>query len=493
MEKSGGIEVDTLIKLPVGQVDGTFLKASELNEGFFTTPAYWLEPIKKIIDSKKWSTKNVVVSLSHDFTIFRHFVMQEVARKYWKKTVPLQARKYIHYPFDNAVYDYSVYPFTAGLSKIKKLGVVFAIAPARAISIIEAGMRKIGLNIVAVEAAPLSIYRLFNQTDKEAVANKGAFYANFTENYGQFLFAINNMPVLLREVEVQRALGNRNRLEVNNCMDFISKQLEKNPFEDFVFISDNAEFWPSVLEAEVKSPVRKWKISDIFGFNVDGFAEMAAVGACLKFSNRKIADIDLYHKNRSTEEEIRGILTVWKIVGILIAFILCWAAYINIGAFSTKRSFESKRVTEREPIEGFKNLSAAQIEEKVKKMSSNAALLSNMLSPVSYTDKLAALPSLLPAEIWLTKLSLSYPYSMKPFKEKRSLVVEGYSSSLEGKTKELGFGEVFTQNMDASPVMADICGGQASIDYGYDESAAKSSQTVVWGTRFILRCERDTK
>jgi hypothetical protein len=276
-------------------------------------------------------------------------------------------------------------------------------------------------------------------------------------------------------------------------MDFISKQLEKNPFEDIVFISDNAEFWPSVLEAEVKSPVRKWKISDIFGFSVEGFAEMATVGACLKFSNRKVADIDLYHKNRSTEEEIRGISTVWKLAGLLIVLILCWAAYINVGAFLTKKSFESQRITEREPIEGFENLSAAEIVKEVQTMSSKASLLKNMLSPVSYTEKLAALPALLPIEMWLTKLSISYPYTMKAFKEKNSLLFEGYSSSIEGKAKELGLGELFTQNMDASPVMADICAGQTLIDYGYDETAAKSARTVILGTRFILRCERDAK
>ncbi|MDR0646569.1 MAG: hypothetical protein LBG46_06440 [Elusimicrobiota bacterium] len=495
LEKSGGIEVDTLIKLPVGQIDSAILRPSELNEGFFTSPAYWLEPIKKIIDSKKWNTKNVVISFSHEFVIFRHFVMQDVPRKYWKKTVPLQARKYIHYPFDNGVYDYSVYQFTAGLTKMKKLGIIFSIAPARIVSIIESGMKKIGLNVVSVEASPLSIYRLFNQADKEVAVDKGTIYANFTGSYGQFLFVINNTPVLLREVEIQRIIGNRSRLEVNNCIDFISKQLEKNPFEDIVFVSDDTEFWTPILESEVKCPIRKWKISDIFGFSVEGFAEMAAVGACLKFVNNKVADIDLYRKNRSTEEEIRGILTIWKLAVIVIALILCWSIYTNISAFITKSKFESKQVAQREMIEDFENLSASAIEEKVKTMSSNASLLENMLSPVSYTKKLEVLPTLLPDEMWITKLSISYPYTMKTFKEKNSLVLEGYSSSLEDKVKELEFGKIFTQNMDTSPVMADICGGQASIDYVYDENTAKSARnkTVVLGTRFILKCERNAK
>ena len=32
--------------------------------------------------------------------------MPDTPRRFWKSAVPLQARKYIHYPFERAVYDY---------------------------------------------------------------------------------------------------------------------------------------------------------------------------------------------------------------------------------------------------------------------------------------------------------------------------------------------------------------------------------------------------
>ena len=164
----------------------------------------------------------------------RHFVMEDVPRHYWKDAVPLQARKYIHYPFERAIYDFSIRPFYAELTKNKQLEVVFSLTSKVIVATIEKGMQSIGLKLAALETAPVSVFRLFNQTDKEAQKNVGKVYANFSSYEGQFLFAINNTPVLMREVEVNPSMGTRNRLEVNNCIDFISKQIEKNVFEDIV-------------------------------------------------------------------------------------------------------------------------------------------------------------------------------------------------------------------------------------------------------------------
>jgi hypothetical protein len=493
IEKSGGIEVETLIKLPVGDVSGALLKPAELNEGFFTSPSVWLEPIKKIIDSKKWNTKNVVVSLAPNFSIHRHFAMQDMPRKFWKKAIPLQARKYIHYPFERGVYDYYVYPFFAGLSKARRLGVVFSLTSARTASTIEAGMRSIGLNLASLETSPMSIYRLFSQTDKEAVPGKGHIYANFTEHLGQFLFALNNTPVLLREVEVQRAVGNRNRLEVNNCVDFVSKQLERNPFEDTTVISDDSDFWAPVLEAEVKRHVRSWKISDIFGFKVEGFSEMAPIGACMKFLNQKVVDIDLYRKNRSTEEEVRGIMTIWKLVGLAGAVLLLWSAWVQVGSMLSAKNLNSQKVAVREGVADFQGLYAAQIEEKVRSMTENSKTINSLIDNVSFITKLNALPDLLPSEIWLTRIDLRYPYTIKVFKEKNSMALEGHASSLGGRTKELEYTRSFTTAVNTSPAMDDVCQGQAVPKYDFDEGGANRLRAAILSTKFTLRCEKEVK
>ena len=495
-EKSGGLEIESLIKLPVGEIPAGVLKPAELNEGFFATPTHWLDPIKKIIDSKQWDTKNVVVTLASNFSIHRHFVMQDTPRKYWKNTIPLQARKYIHYPFEKGVFDYYVYPFIAGLSKAKHLGVIFSMTSAKIIERIEAGMGSIGLNLVAVETSPLSIYRLFNQTDTEAAKGKGCIYSNFTSHSGQFLFSVNNVPVLMREVEVQKAIGNRNRLEVTNCMDFISKQIEKNPFEDVAIISDEADFWAPILESEVRRHVRRWKISDIFGFKVEGFAEMAAIGACLKFVNNTIPDIDLYRKNRSSEEEISGIITAWKLAVMAGVALILWCVFVQVTSIVKMEELNSIKFTTVNDIEDFKGLSAREIKDKVSSISSKSKKLQKFLSPANYTQKLSVLPDILPKEMWLSTLEIKYPYETEvtKFKEKNALRMNGIASVITGREKELALGNRFRTVVDSTPEMADLCKNKAAISYDFSTAPLKQQQKdFVLGTKFTLKCEKEDK
>lgn len=494
-EKSGGIEVDSLIKLPVGEVNPTLLKPSELNEGFFSSPKHWLDPIKKIIDSRHWKTKDVVISLSPSFSIHRHFVMQDMSRHHWRQAVPLQARKYIHYQFDRGVYDYAVYPFYAPLSKAKRLGVAFSITSSRIVAVLEAGMRNIGLNLVAVETSPLSIYRLFNQTDKENIPGKGCIYANFTQHDAQFLFALNDVPILLREVEASRAAGARNRLEVNNCVDFVSKQLEKNPFEDITIVSDDGDFWAPILEGEVKRHVRIWKISEIFGFKVTGFEEMAAIGACLKFLNDKVGDIDLYRKNRSSDEEIRGTMTVWKLALLILAGFLVWGSLVQTRAFLTYVDLKRQDFTSKESIPDFKGLYADQIKAKVEKTSKDAKTLASLLSTIKYTPKLNTLPDLMPADMWLTSMSIRYPYTLRDTRERNSMRFDGIVSVYSGREDELALGAQFKNAVEGANEMNDICRPDSiKIGYDFNDTPLMSRRkNYILGTKFVLSCERDKK
>lgn len=486
IEKSGGIEVESLVKLALQDVRTDILRPAELNEAFFASAKNWLEPIKKIIESKDWGTKDVVVSLSPNFSVHRHFVMEDVPRRYWKQAVPLQARKYIHYPFERAVYDVSIRPFYANLTKSKQLEVVFSLTSKIIVATIESGMKSIGLNLAAVETAPLSVFRLFNQTDKEAQKEVGKVYANFSSYEGQFLFAINNTPVLMREVEVNPSMGVRNRLEVNNCIDFISKQIEKNVFEDIVVISQPSQVdWVPLLEMETKKNVRKWNIEDIFGFKVSGFAEIAAMGACLKFVNNEVPDIDLSRKPRSSKEEIKGTFAIWKIALLVIGVLLLWGGHIYISSVKTYRTFQKQKVAQVDGIEEFKNLSASQIKDRVATMKENAADLSALIVQPKYTAKLSAIPDLMPEEMYLQNLQIVYPMANKAGKAKNSITINGIIRSAEGNKVELTEGSKFNTKVGLSPEMADLCRNNIVWDY------PPNTRTAILGTAFSMKCEKE--
>lgn len=486
MEKSGGIEVDSLVKLALKDIRTDVLRPADLNEGFFATPKQWLEPIKKIIDSKEWLTKDVVISLAPNFSVHRHFVMPDTPRHFWKSAVPLQARKYIHFPFERAVYDFSVRPFDAELTKNRQLEVVFSLTSKIIVGSLETGMRSIGLNLVAIETSPVSVMRLFNQTDKEAQKNVGQIYANFSSYEGQFLFAINNTPVLMREVEVNPSMGTRNRLEVNNCIDFISKQIEKNVFEDIVVISQTSQMdWAPLLEMETKKNVRKWNIEDIFGFKVSGFAEIAAMGACLKFINTNVPDIDMVKKHRSSNEEIKGTFSVWKVALVILAILLLWGLIGFFSSLRTYSSFQKKSVTKEDGIEEFKNLSASQIKERVSSMKENTKDLTALIVQPKYTTKLSTLPDLMPDEMYLREVQISYPMANKAGRGKNSLIVSGIIHSLDGRKVELTEGGKFNTKVSNASSMADLCKNNVEWNYSTDE------KSLVLGTIFTMKCEKE--
>lgn len=485
LEKSGGIEVESLVKLALKDVRTDLLRPADLNEAFFATAKNWLEPIKKIIDSKDWATKDVVVSLASNFSVHRHFVMADIPRHHWKDAVPLQARKYIHYPFDRAVYDFSIRPFYAELTKSKQLEVVFSLTSKVIVGTIKRGLEEIGLNLAAIETAPLSVFRLFNQTDKEAQKEVGKVYANFSSYEGQFLFAINSTPVLMREVEINPSMGTRNRLEVNNCIDFISKQIEKNVFEDIVVISQPTQMdWIPLLEMETKKNVRKWNIEDIFGFKVSGFAEIAAIGACLKYVSSEVPDIDLSGKNRSSSEEIKGTFAIWAIATLIILLIVLWGVYVQISSMKTYRIFQKQKVSRVDGIEEFRDLSASQIRSRVATMKENALDLSALIVQPKYTAKLTALPDLMPDEMYFRTLQISYPMANKAGKAKNMIVISGRIYSIDGHKVELNEGSKFNARVGSSPDMADLCRNNTVWDYPPDSSSSHL------GTAFSMKCER---
>jgi hypothetical protein len=207
-----------------------------------------------------------------------------------------------------------------------------------------------------------------------------------------------------------------------------------------------------------------------------------------------VVDIDLYRKNRSTEEEVRGITAIWKLAGLVLLLMLLWAGFVNFKAFRASAELKSQNVASVTRVADFEGLYASQIEEKVRVMANNAQSLAAVSKEISYTDKLNVIPELLPAEMWLTRMEIRYPFTLKVFKEKNTILIEGYASTTESRTKELELGKTFTSAVNNSTVMKDICDGDAKVDYGFEDlSSGRARAIAVLGTKFSLRCEKDVK
>ena len=166
----------------------------------------------------------------------------------------------------------------------------------------------------------MSLGRAFNDSDKEVIGNGGGrIYSFFGKHTASFVFLNENIPLLLRDVDIAGSLPTeRRRLELTNSIEFISKQLERDPFEEAVIFGSEMEPWQPALEAEVKKPVRRWNLKEVYGINVRYSGEVAAIGAACKFYDDKIPDLDFTKGTRLSRYEFDAGMMAWKLTGVVL-------------------------------------------------------------------------------------------------------------------------------------------------------------------------------
>lgn len=495
--KDGGVKLDSLLRVPISAVDRTQLKPLELNDGFFKMEN-WLESLTKVAAKKHWSNEKVVVSLSPSFSLLRHFVIPTaIERKHWKEAIPLQARKYIHFPFEKTTYSYHVYEFETAATKQKRLGVIFAITPKTIVERLEKGLRSVGLDPVAIEPLPLSLSRAFRENDKEAVDDSGRIYSFFGNDVASFVFTNQNAPVLLREVEITGSLPvERRRFEITNCTEFIAKQLEKDPFDEAVIMGVDTDNWTSLLEADSKKPVRKWNLSEVYGIETKSAGEIAAIGASIKFYDHQGPDLDFIKRNRLSDYEYNAALMFWKITGVVALLLVLLLVKGWFGVQSSKGKLSEVKRQNTRTLDDFAGLTASQIQSNLSRIKSQNNSLESLLKSNPITPLLVDVVAAIPKNIWITKLFYKEEFPPKNG-DVRSLTFEG-SIQTGNSDADLSLGREFLAKLKEQPAIKALCGANADIKYK-DLASASASETrdSRWGgsrsakeTLFVFTCEK---
>lgn len=493
-KKDSGTVLESLVRVPISDVDRTLLKPLDLNETFFSVNN-WLDSLGKVTSKKKWKTNKVVVSLAPAFCLLRHFVIPAaIERKMWKSSIPLQARKYIHFPFEKAEYAYHVYEFETAATKQKRLGVVFAMTTKLIIERLQKGLKSVGLELVSVEPSSLSLGRAFSDSDKEAVGSGGRIYSFFGHDMASFVFLNENAPVLLREVEISGSLpAERRRFEITNCTEFIAKQLEKDPFEEAVIVGQDTDPWIPALEADSKKPVRKWNLSEVYGIETKSAGEIAAIGASIKFYNEKTPDVDFTKGNRLSAYEFNASLTAWKVAAVLMVLILLLIGKGWLGVKSTESELKKARAANRQTIQDFEGLTASQIQSNLSKMKSQNSNLDSMLKYNHLiTPVLMDVVDTIPPEIWITKISYTDQFPGKGG-DARQLTIEGFIKSGKDGRADLALGNKFKDSLVQKPNLKPFCGTTGNITYanvaGTGPGGSSSNRSAAGKeTSYVFTC-----
>ncbi len=494
VRKDSGITLESLLRVPISDVDQSKLKPLELNEGFFAENN-WLEALSKVAAKKRWNNQQTVVSLSPAFSMLRHFVIPTlIERKHWKEAIPLQARKYIHFPFEKSLYSYYVYEFETAATKQKRLGVIFAMTPKSIIERVEKGLRSVGLDPVAIEPSPLSLSRAFSDSDKEAVDDSGRIYSFFGTNTASFVFTNQNAPVLMREVEISGPLPvERRRFEITNYTEFIAKQLEKDPFEEAVIMGCDVDNWMPLLEADSKKPVRKWDLSEVYGIETKAAGEIAAIGASIKFYDHKSPDLDFIKGTRLSDYEFNASVMFWKITGVVAVLFLLLLGKNWLSVQSAGRELTRVKSQNEAPIADFDGLTASQIESNLSRIRSQNTNLEQLITKHTVTPLLVDMVTAMPAQMWIS--SLSYREDFPPKNgETRSLTFEGFIKT-GNPEQDLVVGKEFYDKVIQQPAIKDLCGDTAEIRYkdvatGAQDSMERLDTNSGLQTSFTFTCSK---
>ena len=476
-QKDGGVVLESLLRVPVSNVDQTQLKPLDLNEAYFQMDN-WLEALTKVASKKHWKTNKVVVSLSSSFCLLRHFVIPTVIeRKNWKTTIPLQARKYVHFPFEKGSYAYHVYEFETAATKQKKTGVVFAMTSKVILERLAKGLRSAGLEMISAEPSVLSLSRAFDSSDKEAVGNNGRIYSFFGNDMASFVFLNEGAPVLLREVEISGSLpAERRRFEITNCTEFIAKQLEKDPFEEAVIVGHDVDNWITALEADSKKPVRKWNLAEVYGIETKSAGEVSAIGASGKFYDSKAPDLDFVKGNRLSEYEFNAALMAWKIAVVVVVIFLLLMVKGYFGVRKAYSQLQQVKATNENPIKDFEGLTASQISNNLSQIKSQNSNLETFLKSNPITPLLVEIVDAIPQEVWIT----SFEYSDKFPPESgqtRSFKIEGSIKSGGDGQADLMLGDKYRRQLMEMPLVREICGDDVQISY--QEVSVKGAESAA--------------
>ncbi len=499
-KKDSGTVLESLVRVPINSVDKTALKPLDLNETFFSMNN-WLEALGKVTSKKKWKTNRVVVSLAPAFCLLRHFVIPAaIERKMWKSSIPLQARKYIHFPFEKAEYAYHVYEFETAATKQKRLGVVFAMTTKLIIERLQKGLKSVGLELVSVEPSSLSLGRAFNDSDKEAIGNGGRIYSFFGKDLASFVFLNENAPVLLRDVEISGSLpAERRRFEITNCTEFIAKQLEKDPFEEAVIVGHDTEQWIPALEADSKKPVRKWDLHEVYGIETKSVGEIAAIGASIKFYDHKTPDLDFAKGTRLSDYEFNASVTAWKVAAVLIVILLLLIGKGWLGVQSKADELAKAKASNKMKIADFEGLTASKIQSNLSKMKTQNTNLRALLEQGGeyITPLLVELVDTIPQEIWINKLEYAAPFPAKS-SSVPTLTIEGTIKTGRDGRADLALGNQFKDALVQQPNFKKICGDSANIQYVNVAGTGKANTNSTVGsggsssagqeTSFVLKC-----
>ena len=405
---------------------------THFSSSLFRDPKF-VGDLQRAVLTLKTSTRAVVVSLSHQFGIFRYFTMPDIPRQYWSQAIPLEAKKYIPFPMENLAYHFNTIHLTSMPDRKPYLGVLFCAAGAEPIGDLSQALQSVGLQCAAIELAPFSVARLLQVHNRNGEI-RSLTQVHIDSHMAHILLLHLGFPVLSRDISLERETGfsERRQIDLTYTLEFARKQLGIQEMQRiWVTGSRDLSPWVSQFSQETALPVQVLETSKIWKIPEGSWDNLAAMGAALKTHFPDFPSPDLFRWGDVTEEQKNAVLGIWVFGIALSAFLLLLTPIQWMRCNLYQRKVDHyKSMTTRWP--GLAGLEDQEVQKKINKLKLLTGFIeANTKRRVYLTRILQSLAERIPGSVWIE--SLDYQ-DLAPSQGISGgfISIPGYSSSFGG-------------------------------------------------------------
>jgi len=415
----GTVIVDHIKKIATGfsvkeQQKQQLHRPMALNSSFFSEEAGWVSKFKQTINQIEWlGTKNTVVTLSSQFSIFRYFLMPAIEKKFWAKAIPLEAKKYIPLSFDDISCDYDV----REAHEEGKIGVLFSMTHKSTVDFLKTVFSSVELHITSVEMATMSLERAFAYFDPQDHDSKG--YIHVGASSIDILFSAEGRPVLHRELDNNTStVSERRRLDVKGAMQFVDRYAPGSPKYKSVCIGGEfADTVKPILEREQSGlTMEMWAPEKLYGMPKDTSVNtIIAIGAALRNKIPSVFNIDISGLTRKNIMEKLMMIYCLSVSGFIAAIFLLisFAAQINIFMKEKKINSLNSRTAD---VSFMYDMSESEINDRLNSIRGAVEdLMAAFRTQDEVAPKMSAIVGVKDERLWLTSVMYEnmFPWDVK--------------------------------------------------------------------------------
>ncbi|MFA6029048.1 MAG: hypothetical protein WC969_04240 [Elusimicrobiota bacterium] len=499
---SGKPQVLHLLRIPVpaGPAAKETRTGGSLNTDFLADADRVAGLLKKAMDETKWGSKHVIVTLSHHFGILRYFTLPAIDRRFWKTAIPAEAKKYIPIPFTTLAHDFQSVPLAPGPDKRARLGSLFGVAPRKNMDAILSIVGKLGLTLVGVELAPISVERLW-----DVLEGGGTPYAQAHFDGGEIRVLVSDgkLPILYREAFLARdaTVDEIRKVDLGGCVDFTKKQLGAASPARVRLSGQIADMpaWKAAFEQELGMPMSMQDTPKLLGLKSGQWGGYAAIGGALRHLVNTPLVLDLSGVGRVSDEDRRAAMAIFKLTAIVAGIFLFFGAY-RYSIVSMKSSQLAKLRRQVAVLEEFKGRTKEQIEAEIEGMRTKVNSFGSVTArQVPLTRVLQAVAESVPDAVWIANITYANAITMGEKRSPRTFNLSGNAMAASpAAEQDLAFR--FADTLRKNPVFVEafpsidpaVDKGGASLE---DDAAAldpaSSEAAQEKRTHFTIQCSNE--